>query len=439
MSKFAVVGRCTARARCRPRRPPAGVRRELPRPIHRLEDGSPLLRAAPGRRGGSANALARHDHRGPQLPGAPRDAGDGPLHQPGGQGRRRRRLRGAVLRHARRPRARGARDARVHGLRARGPPDGRRGLPRRRRGRGHLLRRDARPREARLGRVARLRLRPHDPRVRQHESERGRGRRGRARAARALRLHARRRAAAPAPARRRGHLQPPQGPRPHGRRGRGARGRPLRVHQRLAVHRPRPPRGPEPARGLRRELHRRRRQVPLRAALPGPHGRELQPEAQRRARLVLLPRHDRGRVPRLQGLRQEARRPALRLPHGLRRPPDDGCEPAAEVHRDPDHRVLRRKAHVLRHEAQQQRRARAPLAPPRRPRHRRQRRVDVGHLRRPPVRGLREGQPAEEVPRARARRRRHGLRVRRDPEVSRGQVRTQRRDDARHARGPASS
>ena len=81
--------------------------------------------------------------------------------------------------------------------------------------------------------------------------------------------------------------------------------------------------------------------LPLRAAIPRPHRRELLAAALSGAQVVLLQPAAQGGVPRLQGVRQEGRRAALRLPHRLRRPDDARKSAAAQVHRSSRHRLLR--------------------------------------------------------------------------------------------------
>ena len=80
--------------------------------------------------------------------------------------------------------------------------------------------------------------------------------------------------------------------------------------------------------------------LPLRAAIPRPHRRELLAAAFSGAQVVLLQPAAQGGVPRLQGVRQEGRRAPLRLPHRLRRPGDARRRAAAQVNRGSRHRLL---------------------------------------------------------------------------------------------------
>ncbi|CAK0808054.1 unnamed protein product [Prorocentrum cordatum] len=112
--------------------------------------------------------------------------------------------------------------------------------------------------------------------------------------------------------------------------------------QRVAQH-PGNARGASPARGVRHEDGAQGGLLPLRAAVPRPDGRELLPEVEQGAPVVLLPADGQGRrVPRLQGLRQAGGRAALRVPHGVRRPPHHARVPGTREHRDSCHRLLHR-------------------------------------------------------------------------------------------------
>ena len=99
----------------------------------------------------------------------------------------------------------------------------------------------------------------------------------------------------------------------------------------------------KPARRLRRGVGRSRREIQIRAALPGPHGRDVLAAPLGEPPVVLVPGHDARRVPGLQVLRQAEGLDALHVPHGLRRPKHDRGLAAAPINRGTHHRVLRRR------------------------------------------------------------------------------------------------